>query len=1314
MKRCTLLFSILLFSGVLLFAGRPELGLPFIRNFTPKDYGAAPQNWAVVQDSRGILYVANTEGVLEYDGVRWRKIRIPNGTAARALDIDASGRIYVGAIGEIGYLAPDAQGQTTYVSLLDRMALKDRDFMGISMLRATPQGVFFLGANRMLCSNGAGIRSWEGVFNGLFFVHGRLFTSQKDRGLLELVGDELQLVPGGEIFAKDRLSFLDEFPAQPTSILIGTRKGLFLMGGLGIQPLSSQVGSHLEEDLLYRGSLLPDGRVVLNTIRNGVHILERDGSPSTHLGKATGLRDDTVLSSHAGLDGSLLLGLNDGLAWVQMSGVLTTFGEMTGLRGGVLAVHRHREELYVGTDVGVFHLVIAPGRSPKFMPVLGISNQTWNFLSIGSDLLVANNDGLYSIRGDKAQKIGKQVDLWCLLASKVNSDRVFVGMEGGICSLIRRNEVWVEEEKLPGITEVIRTLGETSDGRLWAGTGNQGVLRISFGRDWKGGRSAPVRVERFGTSHGLPSMNHNRVYRLHGETVFATHQGIYRFDAPQGRFLPDGRFSGLFPSPRWIFALDQDSRGRVWVHSCDEARSLHETGAAILQADGTYRWEASALLPISDTGVEFIRAEEDGIVWIGSADGLYRYDADASDGNEKVVSVLLRRVSQAGGALLFGGDDRIPLASPSLKYKGNRLRFEFAIPSFEKSDANLYQVLMEGYDPDWSAWSSEPFKEFTNLHEGRYRFRVRGRDCHGRITPEATYAFRILPPWYRTWWAYGGMILVLAGLGYGLLRWRLWWLHKENRDLENRVRERTQELAETNRKLRDSQDQVARLMESPQDMLENIPAWASMVADDLQRILQVRELGVYEIRDQRLVPIRALSEQPPDITRIQAALSCDSRLGDLLLVGARGLTGELRGVLLVSGASSEDSGAERQLLLGFASQFASALEMVQVRRRLMDAEIHHSVALEELHAKGIATLAICPTCGACYGHEVSICREDGAILVPQGAQPLRILDRYRFTRRLGSGGMGAVFEAWDENLSRTVAVKLLLPELFHDATARLRFEREARILVQVNHPGVVTVFDSGEIGDGSMYLIMERLQGVDLASLLYHRGPGTPAQVARLVRKAASALDAAHRIRIVHRDIKPQNIFLVQGQDGFQPKLLDFGLAKTDGVDTHLTRTGFMMGTPLYMTPEQILGREADERSDFFSFAAVIYEALLGRQAAGGLVLADIIQSILYDAPLAPTTLASWLPREVDALFLAALEKDPAKRPSDFMGWAQSLASLLETCNGTAAGWPKVFSELGAPVFSSLNSGIDLTSMMELPGIPDHARTQENRLKGDA
>jgi signal transduction histidine kinase/CheY-like chemotaxis protein/HPt (histidine-containing phosphotransfer) domain-containing protein len=287
-------------------------------------------------------------------------------------------------------------------------------------------------------------------------------------------------------------------------------------------------------------------------------------------------------------------------------------------------------------------------------------------------------------------------------------------------------------------------------------------------------------------------LNFNYVYRVAGEPVFATKKGVYRFHENSHRFLPDPRFDGLFPkAPRWILTIKEDTQGRVWMHAQDEGHNIRETGFALLQPDGKYRWEPTPLLRISESTVEYIHPDDNGVVWLGGSDGLFRYDPRVRKDYTQDFQVLLRRVTRKGNQLLFDGTHSDMMPEPALKYRENALRFEFATPSFDLGSANRYQVLLEGYDSAWSPWTAEPFKEYTNLIERTYRFRVRAMNIYGQVSREDMYPFRVLPPWYRTGWAYLLYLGLISFILWAIYRARTRILRARNRMLRAQIGEAT-------------------------------------------------------------------------------------------------------------------------------------------------------------------------------------------------------------------------------------------------------------------------------------------------------------------------------------------------------------------------------------------------------------------------------------------------------------------------------------------------------------------------------------------
>jgi serine/threonine protein kinase len=353
----------------------------------------------------------------------------------------------------------------------------------------------------------------------------------------------------------------------------------------------------------------------------------------------------------------------------------------------------------------------------------------------------------------------------------------------------------------------------------------------------------------------------------------------------------------------------------------------------------------------------------------------------------------------------------------------------------------------------------------------------------------------------------------------------------------------------------------------------------------------------------------------------------------------------------------------------FARQLGTAIETQRLRRQLERAAAERHARGQEMLDRGIDLLRLCPDCGRCFDQRAERCDADGAVLEAPRAFPYRLAGRYRLLQVRGEGGMATVYRAQDERLNRTVAVKVIKPELFHNAALRERFAHEARVAASIDHPGVVAVFDSGELEDESQFMVMEWLHGRDLGDLMKRRGAGSPQEVARLVRQAGAALGAAHAAGLIHRDIKPDNLFLVPAQEGFRVKIVDFGVAKELSAAPELTRTGALVGTPLYMSPEQFMGAALDTRTDLYSIAAVVFEALTGRRVTLSREFVDIVLDVVQGTTPSITSYLPDAPAAVDDLLIAALSKKPTDRPPDAVAWSTELALELERMVPIPARW---------------------------------------------
>ncbi len=279
--------------------------------------------------------------------------------------------------------------------------------------------------------------------------------------------------------------------------------------------------------------------------------------------------------------------------------------------------------------------------------------------------------------------------------------------------------------------------------------------------------------------------------------------------------------------------------------------------------------------------------------------------------------------------------------------------------------------------------------------------------------------------------------------------------------------------------------------------------------------------------------------------------------------------------------------------------------------------------------------------------------------------------RYAIARKIGQGGMGAVFEATHTLIGKKVAVKVLLDKYARRDAIVARLEQEARLASSIGHEHIIDITDFGQTEDGRTYVVMELLDGESLAECLAREGRLPEARILAIAAQVASALAAAHAKGIVHRDVKPENIFLLQRGDADFIKVVDFGISKSmrasdpDGESPRLTQTGMVLGTPLYMSPEQARGDDdLDHRIDVYALGVVMYEAATGKVPHLGSNYLSVISQVLADEVVPPRTLRPELSKEFEAIVLRALEKDRGQRYADADAMRADLLALRDDPDG--------------------------------------------------
>jgi serine/threonine-protein kinase len=314
----------------------------------------------------------------------------------------------------------------------------------------------------------------------------------------------------------------------------------------------------------------------------------------------------------------------------------------------------------------------------------------------------------------------------------------------------------------------------------------------------------------------------------------------------------------------------------------------------------------------------------------------------------------------------------------------------------------------------------------------------------------------------------------------------------------------------------------------------------------------------------------------------------------------------------------------------------------------------------------------CPRCRKLHPDDAIVCDEHGTPLVPPDALPEDALapgttvGEYRVDRRLGSGAFGDVYAGEQPLIGKKVAIKVLRRELAASPSVLSRFIAEARAVNKIRHQNIIDIFSFGMIDDEQPYFVMELLDGATLAAVLDRERRLPLATALPILRGIAAALDAAHDAGVLHRDLKPDNVFLAAQKDGsYFPKLLDFGVAKMmGGGEAHRTATGVAVGTPTYMAPEQCRGKKVDRRADVYALGVVVHEMLTGRRPFDAESAVDMIWKHVAEAPPPMSSVCPDLPAILDAPVLAMLAKHPDDRPSTA---GEAISALIERARESGA-----------------------------------------------
>ncbi|MCW5515426.1 ATP-binding protein [Muriicola sp. Z0-33] len=802
--------------------------MPYIQNYSPTDYNAASQNWAVVQNKEGFIYVGNNNGVLEYDGVSWRLIELPNYGIARALAIASNNRIYVGGYNELGYLEPDEQGLLQFISLKEN--LEEKNFQLVGDISIQNESIYFTAEKKIFewKNNSFSVHDSSSGFNFSKKIGNEIYAVENNLKLKKIDANGFkEVIDASKIGAK---VITDVSTHDKNKLLILTyTKGIFVLENGKIQTLNVKTSNFLSKSLARRIIKLSNGNYAIGTVRNGIITIDRDGNIIQAVNKDLGLQDDTIFRLFEDNQKGVWAATNYGISRVELSSPYSIFDERQGIEGYVNDIVVIDGKLYLANYNGVLRLgnhesienhSYFENISPLVSSTGTSSKQAIEFLMSNDTLFVGTRAGLY-IYVD--HKLEQQIKLksGALFRSKKNPNRIYVGLADGLASIVYNNGKWENDGRIGGIDDDIRKIIEDTDGNLWLESQVDGVWKIEAGSLRNSDSFHNPKVKHFKSNQELPD-GVLFLRSINNKVLFNIDNDIYAYDKKQDSIIKDSSIAQLFKLPGEISVKLEDKDGHVWMFAQlqkeDERRSRIK---AINEGNGTYRIQKNADERITqELGVAHFPEAND-VVWYGGSGGVIRHDLTIV-GNEKLdFNSHIRKVTIQNDSMLYGGAGEAK-RNTSIPFQGNAFRFEYSATSFDNESENQFQYILEGFDEDWSSWTSETMKDYTNIPEGEYSFKVRSKNVFNHLGNEDSFYFAVLPPWHRTWWAYLIYVVGAIALVSLLLQWRSKELKRKNENLENLIADRTTEIRHKNELLNHQTEQLEQLNESKSRLYSNI------------------------------------------------------------------------------------------------------------------------------------------------------------------------------------------------------------------------------------------------------------------------------------------------------------------------------------------------------------------------------------------------------------------------------------------------------------------------------------------------------------
>jgi serine phosphatase RsbU (regulator of sigma subunit)/ligand-binding sensor domain-containing protein len=777
--------------------------LPY-KNYSQKDYNANPQIFDIVQDQKGLMYFANQRGVLEYDGVNWRTIETRHIEEARCIELLENGSLIIGTTAGFGIIKPNDKNKLTYHSLSENLnqyantEISDIvEYKGHILLKSGGNGIFVLDQDLKIIkhikydkprsfSKVGGFIYFQVIEKGIMVYDGKIFTA----------------LPNSAFFDDKRV--VTFYNIQNVLHILTENHGIF-------QYKNGEYVAVFEDDddTFVSSTLINDNMISLGSFTNGIKVYDFNFNKTYCLDIEKGLMDGFIKCQFFDREGHLWLGTNNGISKIDVLSPILKF-ENVFKKISIEDIIRYNNDLVISSQSGVYRFT-QDFEIKKFNEI-NADAYGLNVLPFGMDtlLFISELSAVYSSYKDYRLTSIANGGPYNVRSNPLNPNQLIVLNYDGI-QLLEYNAASKSFKEL----NYIQNFAEgdlfnfiiSKNGTIWIGSNKDGVYKINVSELTK---SEP-NIVRYFTSNGLPE-SQAYLFELNEIIYAGTDKGLLKFEGDHFN-ISDDFGKDFSQSKQGIHRISLDPEGNVWMILFNDEDNTFEIGYSKLK-DGKYEWNSSEFSAHTDYIIHAVYHDFNGVTWLGGNDGLIRYDSKFNVKEHKPYTALIRSILNGDSTVYFGSG--IVPQTLIFDYTPKKpIEFSFATNSFITEEKIKYSYYLEGFDAGWSEWSNKTSKEYS-LSEGVYVFHVKAKNIYGIESSVQMVSFEVLPPWYRTLWAYIVFFILGIIILFIIIRLSLRQVKLQNIKLEAIVQERTQEVVAQKAEVEKQRD----IAEHQKDLIE--------------------------------------------------------------------------------------------------------------------------------------------------------------------------------------------------------------------------------------------------------------------------------------------------------------------------------------------------------------------------------------------------------------------------------------------------------------------------------------------------------------